>query len=265
MNLKEFAEGLKNIRIEKKISLVDISSETHINIKHLEAIERGEFDFLPQTYIRAFLREYATILNLSPEDIIKQYELARTSTIKQPVQPELPKETETRKALPNLKIRERFSELTPIQRNAILSGFLAIIVVLVVIIANISDKGEQEKPKELSFDQIIKESEPLSTASPIITDTSKPQYHLMKKDSLRLEITTMDSVWISILIDKKKVNEHLFGPNRKWVWTAKESFLITMGNAGGATFKLNNKNLGTLGKPGTVIRNYIITEENLKN
>ena len=86
-----------------------------------------------------------------------------------------------------------------------------------------------------------------------------------QKDSLQLEITTLDSVWISLLIDGKKGEEYLFSANRKRMWSAKERFIVTMGNAGGATFQLNGKDIGPLGKRGAVVRNAVITEANLKN
>ncbi len=85
-----------------------------------------------------------------------------------------------------------------------------------------------------------------------------------KIDSLTLEMTTTDSVWINLLIDNKKSEEHLVGPHRKYSWTAKERFAVTMGNAGGATFQLNGKDLGMLGKRGAVLRNMILTEANLR-
>lgn len=45
---------------------------------------------------------------------------------------------------------------------------------------------------------------------------------------------------------------------------AKERFVITMGNAGGATFQLNGKDIGALGKRGAVVRNAVISETSLK-
>ena len=49
------------------------------------------------------------------------------------------------------------------------------------------------------------------------------------------------------------------------MWAAKERFVVTMGNAGGATFQLNGKDIGALGKRGAVVRNAVISEANLKN
>jgi hypothetical protein len=56
----------------------------------------------------------------------------------------------------------------------------------------------------------------------------------------------------------------LFPPNRKRSFMAKDQFSITMGNAGGATFKLNGKELGSLGKRGLVVRNVLINQARLK-
>jgi hypothetical protein len=49
------------------------------------------------------------------------------------------------------------------------------------------------------------------------------------------------------------------------MWAAKERFVVTMGNAGGATFRLNGKDIGSLGKRGAIVRNSILTEANLNN
>ena len=48
-------------------NLPDIADSTKINIKYLEAIESGDFDILPNVYIRLFLRTYAEILQIYPE------------------------------------------------------------------------------------------------------------------------------------------------------------------------------------------------------
>jgi hypothetical protein len=49
------------------------------------------------------------------------------------------------------------------------------------------------------------------------------------------------------------------------MFSARDKFSITMGNAGGATFKLNGKELGALGKRGAVVRNVLINEARLKS
>lgn len=266
MNLEHFGEELKQLRLEKKISLMDISAETRINLKFLEAIERGQFHILPQTYVRAFLREYAVILGLNPDDMMQRYNRAL-----QEVSPEKKNEPNTQHSKAHdqpvgIVSEHKVFTLSPLQRNITFGAFIIIAIALVVILANLNRESEVSKTvSEVPFDNVIHESEAASTSvTPFLIDSSysviKPQI-----DSLHLEMTSIDSVWISILIDGKKVEEYLFGPKRKRLWIAKERFSVTMGNAGGATFKLNDKEIGSLGRRGAVVRNTVITEANLKN
>jgi len=72
--MKRFGEELKSARESRGISLQEISKETKINQKFIEEIENGNFNLLPQTYIRAFIRAYAKYIGLNPNDTIKRYE-----------------------------------------------------------------------------------------------------------------------------------------------------------------------------------------------
>ncbi|BFN37153.1 helix-turn-helix domain-containing protein [Fidelibacter multiformis] len=63
-------ELLKKKRIQKKITLEDLSLKTKINVRYFEAIERGDFSALPETYIRLFLKSYAQELDLDFEEIL---------------------------------------------------------------------------------------------------------------------------------------------------------------------------------------------------
>ena len=60
-------------RIETNKNLTDIADSTKINLKYLEAIELGDFDILPNVYIRLFLRSYAEYLELNAEEILNEY------------------------------------------------------------------------------------------------------------------------------------------------------------------------------------------------
>src|SRR5580692_9460589 len=62
---RTFGETLKAARIEQKRSLDDVASAIKINRRHLETIEAGELDKLPQgPYAAAFVREYARALGI---------------------------------------------------------------------------------------------------------------------------------------------------------------------------------------------------------
>ncbi len=133
------------------------------------------------------------------------------------------------------------------------------------MLAHFGRKNEPiARETEVPFDKVVRETEAASvpqTPAPVqqaATDSvpAVPQ----KTDSLRLEMVTTDSVWINILIDNHVTEDHLYGPNKRRRWAAKEQFIITMGNAGGATFTLNGNDIGALGKRGAVVRHTVINE-----
>jgi cytoskeletal protein RodZ len=67
--LKDFGADLRHLREVKSISLAEISAQTRINTKFLTLMESGVFDFQPDTYMRAFLKEYARCVAV-PENVI---------------------------------------------------------------------------------------------------------------------------------------------------------------------------------------------------
>ncbi len=71
--MKTFGASLRAAREHAGLSVEEVFRQTRISLKHLHAIESGDFPSLPQTYVRAFIREYATIVGLDPDDIIERY------------------------------------------------------------------------------------------------------------------------------------------------------------------------------------------------
>ena len=68
------AEHLRNAREEKKIKLKDAARKININLKYLKAIEKGDFDKLPQgTYGKSFIKEYSIFLGIDYNNLIRIY------------------------------------------------------------------------------------------------------------------------------------------------------------------------------------------------
>jgi len=265
MNLEQFGEELKQTRLEKELSLSDISAETRISMRFLEAIEHGQLQLLPQTYVRAFLREYASMIGIDPNDVMQRYDSARQESPSRksddaPFQ-KIPAQEKTQVE----EGKNNTFSLSPLQRNIAFGFFIVLAIVLVAVLVSLNKSQNSGTIEEVPFDRVVRESEAASLPQPVSVADSAPIANATQPDSLRLEMTTRDSVWINILIDGRIGETSLFGAKRKHVWTAKERFIITMGNAGGATFQLNGKDIGALGKRGAVVRNAVISEANLKN
>jgi len=69
--MKTVGEILKAARLEKNLSLGDISRETRITAKYLEAIEANDFDKLPPaTFTKGFMQNYARCVGLDPPNVL---------------------------------------------------------------------------------------------------------------------------------------------------------------------------------------------------
>lgn len=270
MNLELFGEQLRKQREQKQISLANVSSATRINIRFLKAIESGQFSALPQTYIRAFIREYARAVELDPDEVIRQYDAANQPAITPDSQGKpLPVLSPITPPLKNEEAAAGTNSFPLLsQRNIAVAAIVVIAVLVVLYVANINKNATAQKEvPEVSFDNVVKESEAAvrnDSVPAIPASVQHPLTALVSKDSLRLEITTLDSVWMTIVIDNVRKGEYLFAPNRKRTWTGKERFVVTLGNATSATFRLNGVDLGTLGKRGSLARNVVITESGIQ-
>tara|TARA_B100001142_G_scaffold238086_1_gene236741 strand:- start:27601 stop:28485 length:885 start_codon:yes stop_codon:yes gene_type:complete len=130
LELKEKRE-IENLDINK------ISEETKINIKHLMAIESGDFNIIPNTYLRLFIKTYAQYLKLDYQEILNKYEsesnkkgenIFKKKTIKK-----INKESiSIKKSISNFKLSESYYlEPKKIIQIIILFSFLASIYLLV--------------------------------------------------------------------------------------------------------------------------------------
>ncbi|MFQ5659925.1 MAG: helix-turn-helix domain-containing protein [Gammaproteobacteria bacterium] len=67
-------ETLKQLRMEKNLSVRDIALQLHLEPRIIEALEEGNFELLPAaTYIRGYLRNYAKIVSADADTVISLY------------------------------------------------------------------------------------------------------------------------------------------------------------------------------------------------
>lgn len=69
-----FHEDLRNHRLKKGLILEEISEDTKINIRILQALEQGDYHILPVPYIRLFMKAYAQAIDYPVEDILRGLE-----------------------------------------------------------------------------------------------------------------------------------------------------------------------------------------------
>ena len=252
----KFLQELKEARLNKKISLQDISGATRINIRFLEAIEQGDFDILPKPYVKSFIKQYAKYIEFDENKIIAQFEEYKDSKSGQqeykesrPEKNYIPKP----ETIPLPKLKSMFLSLAVV-------GGIALIVYILISMFGTNEEQVAERP----FLDVVREIE--EQAEPAVFESiDRPAFTgIESRDSLRLVVTALDTVWLTITVDNIAQEEYIFPPGRVSTWKAADEFLLTVGNAGGVSIKLNSDSIGVLGSPGQVLRNLHITRDGIQ-
>ena len=76
-----FFLALKIHRESKGIEIDEISDYTKINPKYLNAIEEGNFNIIPNIYMRLFIRSYTKYIGADYNQALADYELHTTGKI----------------------------------------------------------------------------------------------------------------------------------------------------------------------------------------
>lgn len=105
---RSFGQELRQTRQARKLSLEEVARGTHIKLRYLEALERGDLQSLPSmTQARGFVRVYANYLNQDPQPFLDLLDgadaAAQASAPYIPYQADEPEPTEAEVALENAR------------------------------------------------------------------------------------------------------------------------------------------------------------------
>jgi transcriptional regulator with XRE-family HTH domain len=266
--LESFAQELKAKREEKNITIRDIYEKTRIDAKYLENIEKGDFDFMPDVYMRAFIRKYAEAVDFSADEAIKMYDAARKGkSVEEVAKTESGKDVTDSKSTygdePNTT--DNYSDLNEKDNNTtIIIGLVLGAILIGVAYYFFVHKGNNEIIVEPRIEEILNERN-VENETPkfeIKKNNKVIQKEIVKSDSLLLKINAIDTAWFRVVIDSRIDDEFTLNPNRTKVLTAQSKIKLLLGNAGGVEFFLNGKKLQFSGKKGE-IRNISIDADGI--
>lgn len=277
----KLADELREQREKSEISLQQLAAKTRIDLKFLEAIEQGNFAFLPELYVKAFIKQYAKTVGLDENIIIKKYEAAKEGKEYNPNLPEpenikeesVKKETHQDskpKSAPAAKTYfENPLEKKPEDGNKfnkqnliwLIAGSVVVIafILFYVFIFNKKDKIIVE---ETPIEEIItQETQRYETpaATPTLSDSA---IALNNTDSLSLTFFAKETSWVYIILDNNRAEEFTLYPNSKFTVKALNDFKVTLGNSGGVSLQLDNQPIDFSGRSGSV-RNFKLDKSGL--
>ena len=276
--LDKFADELREQREKSGLTLQQMATKTRIDLKFLEAIDQGNFAFLPDLYVKAFVKQYAKTIGLDENLIIKKYETAREGkeyienppvTIEEEKQKEIPP-TELPKTeipVPEIKstppVKSYVDESKPKsdederkankQRMIFGIGGVGFIIMAALLYFFVFSKNDKIIVEETPIEEVIKQSkdryveeEPadqITNDSTLVTATT---------DSLYLTFVAMETSWVFVVLDNVRTQEFTLSPNSKFSVAAAREFKATVGNSGGVTLQMNNKSIDFTGRSGSV-------------
>lgn len=271
-DLKNFASDLKEHREKANISLQNIHQRTRIDIKFLAAIEEGKFDIIENVYLRAFIKGYSNAVELDPEEVLRNYDLAREGKLSS-----LEKEQDVEKEVVTESVKKKVNASdTDIQhKEPQQQKYIAPFSVLILIIAAITVyfffiKGDSSTiVKETPFNEILAEKESESF------DEQKPEterFEVMSDDTSRIvpssagnvkiKLLAIDTTWIRVTLDDRNEEEFLLIPGNSKNYDPVNNLKLLIGNAGGLNVYLNDSLLNLGSKKGK-IRYVQISDEGL--
>ncbi len=236
---------LRSRREARGVSLEALARETRIAPRVLEALERGRFESLPApVFVRGFIRASLQSLGHPPREALALYE-AWLAAHAAPDGPSSPRRARRR---------------TPLAATTVLLLLLAGGLYLVAphapeIAAPPGPAARVPAPREptVAIRPEAPAPRPAPGASAVVLTPEAPEEH-------RLVVEAREATWLRVETGQGAAQELLL-PGEVREWRSRSHFVLTVGNAGGVTLKLNGRTLPALGESGEVIRGLVLPTE----
>ncbi len=234
-----FGEKLRRERELRGVSLREIADGTKISVRFLQALEEDKVEGLPGgLFPRAFARQYAMFLGLDPERTVADFVEAHGQ-----LAPE-------RKPAP-----------MPVRRAPVSLGHVFLALVAVAAVALTLRRSAPQAPPP---------PQPTPVAAPVVlpTDRVYPSPALASEpvtsgDSLVLTMTAQADCWVEVRADGATLVNRVLAQGESQTFEARGEIVLSVGNAGGLSIRVNDRPALPLGRSGEVRKNIVITRQNL--
>lgn len=240
-----FGEYLKSLREERGVSLDQISENTKIAVSNLDFLEKDRYDLLPpRVFVKGFIRSYVTELGVDPEEAVRKFE-------------EFTKEGEVPDYEEEHPIFHQNSQPPSFIGGPFFTAALTAVGVLalgILILTGVTRLFFDDEPRTSAEPTVTtaapsnmpksSEESPGNESSYSAAFTEPPRTQAGRKI---LEIKALNRAWVRVEPDTGPAEELIMSPGDVQIFTAKESFHLQTGNAGGIRLRYDGKELPALG------------------
>jgi cytoskeleton protein RodZ len=256
--MSAFGERLRREREMRGVTLDEISESTKISRRHLESLEREDFDSLPGgIFNKGFVRAYARFLGLDEDQAVADYAAISHDEPRPPDQ--FPLEVHEK---PNRELNPKRSSLP----------MLLAIVALVAVLAIVWTRSRGRRPENAGTPPppapaatatvaptaappvaapttlTFAERSPAPTPIPAVAVKSPtPDPH-----SFVVLVRAKEDSWVSLQADGKITWEGFLRANKQRFVRAGKRVVLTTNNAGGLVVRHNGKIVRALGSESEI-------------
>jgi cytoskeleton protein RodZ len=280
--MEKTGERLKNIRLEKGISLEEVHKRTRVHLSILRAIEDDDFINLNPVYVKGFIKLYCQFLGVNPADFIKEH--------REPLVTVTASDTED-KAVTFLRPPPPRSFAVDFKLISFFVGVIAAVFLLIALLRFIGGqmsrmRADARKPVAAAQQQKKKRAvkpaaKPALKQAPqprqqAVAPAAKPATNAVKPATgagssaaekgtpIRVGIHAKEDCWLQVKVDGKTVFQSVLARGRLESWQAQEKIELSLGSAGGVELEINGSRIPPLGRKGQVLRNVRINRDGLQ-
>jgi cytoskeleton protein RodZ len=235
--MASFGENLRRERELRGVSLREIADETKISIRFLQALEQDRVDVLPGGLFRkTFVRQYAQHVGLDAERLVAEFLYAHGEVS------------------PGPAVRSPEPRGFPIGTLATVAGLAALAVVSFV----------KSRPPQRPAEALQASAMPVTPPVERVYPAAQPAA-AQAPQNLVLTLSARESCWVAVQVDGQTVLNRVLSGGETQTVEAEGEIVLSVGNAGGLSFSVNDKPGVPLGRAGEVKRNIVITRKSLPN
>ncbi len=239
--MASFGDNLRRERELRGVTLREIADTTKISVRFLDALERDRIDILPGgAFRRAFVREYARYLGLDTQRVLGDFaaahgdEAGELSLGAQGVAPS--RGTLVAAACVLMLVPLLVAKVWRARRTPAPAGVVS-----------------APSPSEATVARVY-----ATPAAPTPDDVAGPEH-----DGLALTLSAQEACWVAVRADGQTIVNRVLNQGESETVQARGEIVLSVGNAGGITFSVDDRRGVPLGRSGEVRRNIVITRDSL--
>lgn len=220
--MTDIGSMLKEAREASGKSLEEVFDETRIRVEHMQLLESNDFGFLPETYVKSYLKSYGNALGLDGTELVQKW---KDNKQKQ----ERVREAEERAEEEVIRVKQTVYREEPPRRQTLewVLGFGVVILIAALFLAYSAHKDIMSTLTPVAYESKINPD--ISSLAEVNVTQPDQGTEASAIDAIELEVKAREDIWVQIRVDDSELTEHKLASQQSLVWKAANKFELRFG------------------------------------